>query len=71
MGAMNTGAAQVTGVDAVYVNPALLVLDREYSVTASYHWPTDGRDYYRLGVVDGKTSKYAAVFPMWVSRRCK
>ncbi|SME90843.1 hypothetical protein [Pseudobacteriovorax antillogorgiicola] len=60
LGVMNAGVAQATGIDAIYINPALLVLDREYSVSASYHWPTEGRDYYRLGIVDGKTSQYAA-----------
>ena len=60
LGILNTGAAGASGVNAIQVNPALLVLNREYSVTASYHWPTEGRDLYRIGVVDGTTSRYAA-----------
>lgn len=60
LGVLNTGAADASGTNAIQVNPALLVLDREYTVSASYHWPTEGRDYYRLGVVDGTTSRYAA-----------
>lgn len=48
------------GVSAVRSNPALLGLDREYSVNASYHWPAAGRDFYQVGIVDGKTSSVAA-----------
>lgn len=53
-------SAGLGGVSAVRANPALLGLDREYSVNASYHWPVAGRDFYQVGVVDGKTSSVAA-----------
>ncbi len=55
-----TVATGLGGVSAVRANPAVLGMDREYSVNASYHWPVAGRDFYQLGVVDGKTSSIAA-----------
>jgi len=54
--------AGLGGVSAVRANPALLGLEREYSVNGSYHWPVAGRDFYQVGVVDGKTSPVAAGF---------
>jgi hypothetical protein len=56
----NSGVAGLQGPDAVRVNPALLVLDREYSFSAAYNWVERGRDFYQLGVVDGTTSQMAA-----------
>lgn len=53
-------ASGLSGVSAVRSNPALLGLEREYSVTGAYHWPVAGRDFYQVGVVDGKTSAVAA-----------
>lgn len=53
-------ATGLSGVSAVRSNPALLGLEREYSVSGAYHWPVAGRDFYQLGVVDGKTSAVAA-----------
>jgi hypothetical protein len=55
-------ASGVGGASAVRANPALLSLEKEYTVTGAYHWPTAGRDFYQLGVVDGKTSSVAAGF---------
>ncbi len=59
-GILNAGATEADALSAVQVNPALLVLNREYSMGASYHWPDAGRSFYRVGIVDGVTSKYAA-----------
>ena len=50
------------GSSAVRSNPGLLSLEKQYSVNGAYHWPTAGRDFYQLGVVDGKTSSVAAGF---------
>jgi len=59
------GGSVVTGIggaSAIRANPALMALEKEYSVNGAYHWPTAGRDFYQLGVVDGKTSSVAAGF---------
>ena len=56
----NAGAASMGGVSAVRTNPAMLSLEKEYSVAAGYHWPTSGRDFYQAGVVDSKTAAVAA-----------
>jgi len=56
----NAGTAAMGGVSAVRTNPAMLSLEREYSVAAGYHWPTSGRDFYQAGVVDSKTAAVAA-----------
>ena len=55
-------ASAMGGVSAVRANPSLLALEKEYAVHAAYHWPSAGRDFYQLGVVDGKTSSVAAGF---------
>lgn len=55
-------ASGIGGASAIRANPALLALEKEYTVNGAYHWPTAGRDYYQLGVVDGKTSSLAAGF---------
>ena len=55
-------ASGMGGASAIRSNPALLSLEKEYSVNGAYHWPTAGRDFYQLGVVDGKTSSVAAGF---------
>ncbi|MCX6109283.1 MAG: hypothetical protein NTZ90_06735 [Proteobacteria bacterium] len=56
----NAGYAQNDGFTAVRANPALLSTQRDYTVSAGYHWPTAGRDYFQAGVVDAKTSPVAA-----------
>jgi hypothetical protein len=55
-------ASAMGGASAVRSNPSLIALEKEYAVNAAYHWPTAGRDYYQVGVVDGKTSAVAAGF---------
>jgi hypothetical protein len=59
------GGSVVTGLggaSAIRANPALMSLEKEYSVNGAYHWPTAGRDFYQVGVVDSKTSSVAAGF---------
>ena len=53
-------ASAIGGMSAIRSNPALLALEKEYSVNGSYHWPVAGRDFYQLGIIDGKTSPLAA-----------
>jgi hypothetical protein len=60
MGLGNSGAAATGSVSSVRVNPALLPFEPQYTATASYHWPVEGREFYQVGVVDSVTSKIAA-----------
>lgn len=60
LGFGNGGTAALTGVSAVRVNPAMISLEKTYVVSAGYHWPTFGRDFYQAGVVDSQTSKIGA-----------
>ena len=53
-------AAEQGGLSSVRVNPALIAVNPEYSVGGGYHWPTEGREYYDIGVVDSMTSSVAA-----------
>ncbi|MEI6399609.1 MAG: hypothetical protein WCO71_12645 [Pseudomonadota bacterium] len=55
-------ATGLGGASAIRANPALMALEKEYSINGAYHWPTAGRDFYQVGVVDGKTSPIAAGF---------
>ena len=55
-------ASGMGGASAIRTNPALLSIEKEYSVNGSYHWPVAGRDFYQLGIVDSKTSAVAAGF---------
>lgn len=54
------GMAAVSDVSSVRLNPAMLAMDKKYSVFGSFHWPTFGREFYQAGVVDSKTSNFAA-----------
>jgi hypothetical protein len=55
-------ATAIGGVSAIRCNPAMLALEKEYSINGSYNWPSAGRDFYQLGIIDGKTSPIAAGF---------
>lgn len=54
------GTVAVSGLDSIKSNPAMLAIEKKYQVSAGYHWPTYGRDFYQLGIVDSKTSSFAA-----------
>ena len=54
------GMAAVSEQSSVRMNPAMLAFERQYRVSGGYHWPTFGRDFYQVGVVDSKTSATAA-----------
>lgn len=60
LGFANAGSVAFTGPGSLKLNPAMLAVERQYSVDGSYHWPASGRDFYKLGVVDSKTSPIAA-----------
>ena len=53
-------ATAIGGMSAIRSNPALLALEKEYSLNGSYHWPVAGREFYQVGIIDGKTSPVAA-----------
>ena len=54
------GAAQIYGLGAIRVNPAMMTSKSQYKIAAGYHWPTQGREFYHLGILDSKTSKFSA-----------
>ena len=56
----NGGVASSDSFTAVSLNPALMAAQKTYTVNGTYNWPTEGRDYYQGGVVDGKTASVAA-----------
>ncbi len=56
----NAGYAANDADSAIRANPALLSMTKEYTVSAGYHWPVVGRDYFQAGIVDSKTSSVAA-----------
>ena len=60
LGFANGGTAATSGLGSVRSNPAMLALEKHYSVSAGYHWPSVGREFYQAGAVDGKTSNVAA-----------
>ncbi|MBM4250996.1 MAG: hypothetical protein FJ146_03420 [Deltaproteobacteria bacterium] len=59
---LNSGAGGTDSFTAITVNPAALIAPKTYVVHGVYHWPTSGRDYYQLGVVDTTSAPVAAGF---------
>lgn len=60
LGFGNSGVAATGGLAAIRINPGMLPLETKYDVSAGYNWPTAGREFYQVGVVDSRTSKIAA-----------
>ena len=60
LGFANSGSVATSGLAAIRTNPAMLSIERNYSIFGGYHWPSVGREYYQAGAVDGKTSHLAA-----------
>lgn len=56
------GTAAVSGQGSIRANPAMLVFEKKYEVSAGYNWPSVGREFYQAGVVDSKTASFAAGF---------
>lgn len=56
----NAGSVAFTSPGSLKLNPAMLSVERQYAVDGSYHWPAAGRDFYKVGVIDSKTSPIAA-----------
>jgi hypothetical protein len=55
LGFANGGVAAISEL-----NPAMRSLEKKYEIIAGYHWPSYGREFYQVGVVDSKTSDVAA-----------
>ncbi len=60
LGFGNGGVAAVSGQNSVKTNPAMLAIEKQYTVSGVYHWPSYGRSFYQVGAVDSKTSAIAA-----------
>jgi hypothetical protein len=56
----HAGAASLSDQSAIHLNPAMLFKHRSYDVGGSYFWPSEGRPFYRLSVIDGVTSRWTA-----------
>lgn len=56
----HSGAASVSDIGAIRLNPAMLYQQRSYDISGGYYWPADGRSFYKLGVIDGVTSQIVA-----------
>jgi hypothetical protein len=56
----NAGVASAEPHAAVRLNPALLSMDKKYTVSGGYHWPSAGREFFQASIVDAKTSPLAA-----------
>ena len=54
------GMSAISGQNSVKSNPAMLVFEKQYQLSAGYHWPSFGREFYQAGIVDSKTSSIAA-----------
>ena len=48
LGFSNGAQAAVSGQASVRGNPAMLAMERKYTASASYHWPTMGREFIKL-----------------------
>lgn len=60
LGFGNAGAVAGGSIASVRANPAMLAVEKQYTLHAGYHWPSLGRDFYQVGAVDSKTSPVAA-----------
>ena len=68
LGFSHGGMAASSDTGSIRNNPAMLAVEKKYQMTAAYHWPTFGREYYELGVIDSKTSPVAAGMSLVSSR---
>ena len=62
MGGLSGGqSAGVEGLAAVRLNPSRLQLAQSYEIHGAYHWPSYGKSFYQLGVVDGTSAVKAGL----------
>ena len=62
LGFGNAGIAAAGGVSAVRLNPAMLPMEKNYAVGGGYNWPTFGREFYQVGIIDTTTASFGAGF---------
>lgn len=55
------GSGALTDIAAIRASPAIIALQDDYRIGASYHWPAYGRSFYQVGVVDGTSPIKAGV----------
>lgn len=58
----HAGAAALNDLAALRLNPAMLSTNRSYDVEGAYYWPSAGRPFYKLGIIDGVTSQFVMGF---------
>ena len=56
----NSGSVAYSGAGSLKLNPGMLALEKQYSFAGGYHWPSFGRDFYKIGIVDSNSSPVAA-----------
>lgn len=60
LGLGNDGSAAIVDQSNIRANPAMMAFEKQYKVSAGYHWPAIGREFYQAGILDSKTSNVAA-----------
>jgi hypothetical protein len=60
LGLAGGGTAALNDQSAVRANPAMLASTDRYQVAGSYQWPSFGRSFYQLGVIDGSNKELSA-----------
>ena len=55
----NAAIAAAAEQSAIRLCPATMVFSRNYSLNYSYHWPSVGKGYYQVGLLDSKTAPVA------------
>lgn len=58
----NSGIAATGGLSSVANNPSMIAMEKQYTVGGGFHWPTRGREFFDLGVVDSRSASIAAGF---------
>ena len=58
----NGGVATVSDLSALQVNPANISINQDYEMSASYLWASYGRDVWRAGVKDSKSSQICLLY---------
>ena len=60
VGLAGGGGAALDDYSAVRINPAMLASSSRYQVAGTYFWPSLGRDFFQVGVVDGTNKSLVA-----------
>ena len=60
LGLAGGGVAALNDQSSVRANPAMLASSKSYRLAGTYYWPSYGRRFYQVGVVDGTNRKISA-----------